>query len=242
MRKCKIISAKSLGKQKTYNLTMDGDQHNYKIVDINGNGVYSQNSHSAAYSFIAYQCAWLKIYYPLEFMCNLLTSEINNSDKGEKMNQYFASAGKMGIKIYRTNLNKSGIEFTIDKMPDKKTGKLEDILRSPLTMLDGVGEKAVKNIVANRPYENLEDFLKRTDQRLVNSRVFKMLVSCGSMDDALPENRGVLMAKYEEVKKKIDKDKKALKRHEEQKEKNKGKPTLFDADDDFGISPVNLKV
>ena len=86
MKKCKIRLIKSLGFKKTYNVTMKGHQHNYKIFDVEGNNSFiTSNSHSAAYAFIAYQCAWLKIYYPIEFMCNLLTSEINNNDKDEKI-------------------------------------------------------------------------------------------------------------------------------------------------------------
>lgn len=211
----------------------------FKQIDYFG-GYGFNKSHSAAYAFIAYQCAWLKIYYPIEFMCNLLTSEINNNDKDEKMNSYFTAVGKMGIKIYRTNLNKSGTEFVIDTIQDKKTGKTEEVLRSPLTSLDGVGEKAVANIVANRPYKDLEEFLKKTDQRLVNSRVFKKLVECGSMDGALAESREVLLSKYDEMKKKIDKDKKAKKKEDEMREKNKNKINLWD--EDFGISPEGLKV
>ena len=77
MQKCKIKSVKSLGIQKTYNVTMKSKQHNYALYDDkNGCHVISGNSHSCAYAFLAYQTAFLKYYYPLEFMSNLLTSEI----------------------------------------------------------------------------------------------------------------------------------------------------------------------
>lgn len=221
MKKCKIISVKPLGRQKTYNVTMKSDQHNYKIMDAEGNGIYSKNSHSCAYAYIAYQCAWLRNYYPIEFVCNLLTSEINNSDKNEKLNTYWGMAtDKMNIKIYKAHLNKSKHEFVIDLLDDK------EILRAPLTALPGVGNKAVDSIVKGQPYKNLEDFMRRTDARVVNTRVFSTMVSAGCMDDAWKTPRELLLNQYESLKKKLEKDKKQKAKQEKELAKYDG--SLFD--------------
>jgi DNA polymerase-3 subunit alpha len=77
---------------------MKSDQHNYKISFKDTGGIYSENSHSAAYSLLAYQTAYLKYHYPKEFFCNLLSSEIDNNDKNEKLDDYIAAANKINLK------------------------------------------------------------------------------------------------------------------------------------------------
>jgi len=159
-------------------------------------------SHSAAYAFIAYQTAWLKYYYPIEYMCNLLTSEINNSDKGRKLDMYIKTAERMDIKLYKVHVNKSGHEFVIDQLEGK------DILRAPLTALKGVGNKAVDSIVKNQPYKDFEDFMRRTEARVVNTRVFATMVEAGAMDEAWKVPRKLLINQYAGFRKKVDKEKK----------------------------------
>jgi len=222
--KCKIKSIKSLGKQKTYNLTMLSDQHNYRVfsTDLKGSFITS-NSHSAAYSFIAYQCCYLKIYYPLEFMCNLLTSEIDNNDKNLKLNSYIEAAAEMDIKCWQPNINTSKDVYIIDR---NEKGK--DVLRTPLTILKGVGSKAVEDIMKNQPFKNLEDFIRRSDLRKVNSKVFKTLVTAGCMSDWKMQELEII-AKYEEIKEALDKEKKA-------KEKQMAKMNQFEGQSLFDVS------
>ena len=171
-------------------------------------------SHSAAYGFIAYQTAWLRHYYPIEYMCNLLTSEINNTDKGLKMSIYWdTTSEKMRIPIYKAHINKSGHEFIIDRLEGK------EILRAPFTMLKGVGSKSVDSIVKGQPYKDLEDFVRRTDARVVNTRVFSTIVEAGCMDEAWKLPRALLLKQYDELKKKIEKEKKEIAKAEKKKVK-----------------------
>lgn len=191
-------------------------------------------SHSAAYAFIAYQCAYLKVRYPIEFMCNLLTSEINNSDKGEKLSHYIRTTQNMNIICKRPDVNKGGLEFKIDSGWHKSLNQQIDCIWSPLTMLNGVGSKAVESIVKNQPYKNLEEFLRKVDTRLVNSRVFKSLLGAGCMDEAwniCPDDRPAVITQYEELKKKIDKEKKSKQKQIVQRNKY-GKSSLFESDED----------
>jgi len=189
-------------------------------------GDYGFNkSHSCAYAFLGYQTCWLKHYFPIEFMCNLLTSELNNNDKNEKLNRYIAAAEKMKIGCASPKINQSGLEFKIITI-EKKDGTQEEGLIKPLTFMKGVGDKAVLNIVKNQPYRNLEEFVRKTDSRIVNSRVFSTLVSYGCMDNwKVPHS--VLMNQYSEVKKKLEKDKKGKIKQEKNTNKLGGK-TLFD--------------
>lgn len=253
MQKCKITSIKPLGKQKTYNLTMAGDQHNYKIVDTKGNGIYSQNSHSAAYAYIAYQCAYLKIKYPLEFMCNLLSSEINNSDKGEKLNQYLNAAKNMNVICKPPNINISGCEFKIGVGYHKDLKKNVECLWKPLTILKGVGEKTVRGVIANQPFSSLEEFMSKmsiqndnSEGRTINASGFKTLLEAGCMDEAWKlskDDYDRVLKEYEAIKKRIDKDKKDKKKQIEKASKM-GRSTLFnddeDNDDEYSVEKLHV--
>jgi DNA polymerase-3 subunit alpha len=227
MKKCNIISVKKIGREKTYNVTMGGDQHNYKIVDKDGRGIYSKNSHSCAYAFIGYQTGWLKRYYPIEFMCNLLSSEIQNNDKDEKLNGYRRAVARMGIKIDPIDINKSGIDFKIETGHDDLQNKNVDYLREPLSCAEGAGTKAVENIVKNQPYENLSDFIRKVDARIVNIRVFTSLVKGKCFDSICGANHNSIMKAYAEAKEKLDKEKKELQRQQKRAAKE-GKGSIFD--------------
>jgi len=134
-------------------------------------GGYGFNkSHSVAYSFLGYQEAWLKYYYPLEFFCCLFTSAIGNE---EKFNSYRLEAsgdkklGKvgLGVQLWSVNINKSLDKYYIDR----------DGLRLPLSHVDGVGENAVRAIMSAQPFNDFEDFVNRVDTRVVNVNIVRNL-------------------------------------------------------------------
>jgi len=221
---CKIKSIKPIGKQMTYNVTMKGSQHNYKIVNSDGIGIYGRNSHSAAYAFLAYQTAYLKTYHFLEFMCNLLTSEINNNDKDERLGSYIRQLERMGYRLHPPNINRSGKGFTIIPFVD---GERKETLLKPLTMLKGVGEKAVLDIMEKRPFRDLTDFLQKVDGKKVNSGVFRTLVNAGCFRGEWKESSDTLLSRYENTKKEITKERKNRKKQTEEIEKYGG-GSLFD--------------
>ncbi|MFA5313833.1 MAG: DNA polymerase III subunit alpha [Methanomassiliicoccales archaeon] len=178
-------------------------------------------SHSAAYAFLAYQMGYLKVYYPIEFMCNLLSGEINNNDKDERLDSYMKEATRMGIKIYRYHINRSGLEFTIDKTTSG------EVIRMPLTGLKGVGSKAVECIVKHQPYKDMRDFISKVDATSVNSRVFATLVQSGCMDEAWRASHNNLIEQYEVAKEDVKKAKKNKKDQIEYLSKF-GEGSLFD--------------
>lgn len=237
MLKCKIKSIKSIGKQKTYNVTMKSSQHNYAIYDEKTkNKIITSNSHSAAYAFLAYQTCWLKRYYPLEFMCNLLTSEINNNDQNAKLTQYIYAAKRMKIEFLSVDVNYSGLAFKIQKLKDGR-----ECIRQPLTMLSGVGAKAVNSIVAAQPYKGLEDFMKRTESRVVNSRVFSTLVENHCLSNFSKMSRDELMTKYEEFKKIIEKEEKQKKKQKKMLDTYKS-GSLWSDNEEFDFNGANLQI
>lgn len=143
---------------------------------VEAQSTYSFNSgHSTAYGLLSYVTAWLKYYYPVEFMTALLTSEIGNYQQTSK---YIAECKRMGIDVVAPDINKSGRLYTIHD------GKIIFGLES----LKGVGEKAVEEILIEREkgrFTSLEDFLNRC--KLDSSTVIALIKSgCfGSNKDEL---------------------------------------------------------
>jgi len=129
-------------------------------------------SHSAAYSIITYQTAYLKAHYPSAFMAALLTSEKDNRDKIIK---HMSNCKEMGINILPPDINESQKDFSISG----------ENIRFGLAAVKNVGEAAIESIIAMRVDENFTsfmDFLSRVDLRKVNRRVIESLIKCGSFD------------------------------------------------------------
>ena len=147
-------------------------------------GRYGFNlSHSAAYSLLSYQTAWLKRYYPSEFMAALLSSVL---DKTDDVVKYIAECREMGryvpgledgVTVLPPDVNESGWKFTA--VGDRS-------VRFGLGAVRGVGSAAVQSILAARekggPFEGLFDFLERIDIRALNKRACEALIASGALD------------------------------------------------------------
>ncbi|WP_456480467.1 DNA polymerase III subunit alpha [Nautilia sp.] len=156
-------------------------------------------SHSAAYAMITYQTAYLKTYYPTEFLSALLTYEAENTDKIAK---YIEEAKVLGIEVLPPSVNKSNAEFT----------PIDDKILFGLSAIKGVGSKAIESIVANRPYESLEDFILKVDTGKVNKKVLEQLIKAGAMDD-FGLSRKAMLNRVEEMlefKKRVEEKKNAI--------------------------------
>jgi len=137
-------------------------------------GRYGFNkSHSAAYALLAYQTAYLKTHYPVEFMAALLTSEAQNADKIVK---YIAECREMGIEVLPPHINESFKDFAV----------VGDRIRFGLAAVKNVGDAAIEAILTEREggglFDSLFDFCERVDLRRVNRRVIESLVKCGAFD------------------------------------------------------------
>jgi len=137
-------------------------------------GGYGFNkSHSAAYALIAFQTAYLKAHYPVEFIAALLTSEMHSIDGVVK---YINECRTHQIEVLPPDVNSGNTVFTVGD------GKI----RFGLVAVKNVGEGAVEAIVeereANGPYASLFDFCERVDLRRVNKRVVESLIACGAFD------------------------------------------------------------
>ncbi|MBW1979673.1 MAG: DNA polymerase III subunit alpha [Deltaproteobacteria bacterium] len=141
-------------------------------------------SHSAAYALIAYQTAYLKAHYPLEFMAALLNSFLGNSDNLVKL---LNECRDKGLQVLPPDVNLSEWEFTV----------VGDSIRFGLGAVKNVGAGAVDSIVEARqegPFLSLYDFCERVDLQKVNRRVLESLIKCGSFDSLHPRRSQVFAA------------------------------------------------
>jgi DNA polymerase-3 subunit alpha len=130
-------------------------------------------SHAAAYALVAYQTAYFKANYPVEFMAALLTSEMGDTDKIVK---YIEECRAMGIEVQPPAVNVSAVQFSV----------AGETIRFGLAAIKNVGEAAMESILRTReadgPFQSLEDFCVRVDLRLVNRRVIESLIKAGAFD------------------------------------------------------------
>lgn len=153
------------------------------IVYFSGYGF--NRSHSAAYAMITYRTAYLKANYPVEFMCALLNSEVQNTDK---IVEYIKECDVMGLKILPPDVNRS---FRMFHVEDQQT------IQYGLVAVKNAGGSAIDSIVENRNadglYTSLVDLCQRVDVRLCNRKVLESLVKCGALDN-FTNNRAQLIA------------------------------------------------
>ncbi|MGC8652406.1 MAG: DNA polymerase III subunit alpha [Candidatus Kryptoniota bacterium] len=146
-------------------------------------------SHSVAYSILAYQTAYLKVYYPAEFMAATLASEIGNLDK---MALFLDECRKLGIPVLGPDVNESQVNFSV------QGGKL----RFGLSAVKNVGTGAAAEIVRVRDeagkFENIFDFVSRIDLKLVNKRALESLIQAGAFD-SLGYSRAQLFNSSEKI-------------------------------------------
>ncbi|MHC4603953.1 MAG: DNA polymerase III subunit alpha [Planctomycetota bacterium] len=154
-------------------------------------------SHSTRYAFIAYQTAYMKAHWPVEFMAALLTYEMGNTDK---VVEYIAECREMAIEVRAPDINESGVDFTplYKKEDDAKNKK--GVIRFGLAAVKGVGEKAVEQIIAARQeigrFQSLFHFCENVDLRAANKQVIEALIKAGAFD-RLGGNRAQMMAGFE---------------------------------------------
>ncbi len=129
-------------------------------------------AHSTAYAYVSYQTAYLKAYYPVEFMAALLNSVIGNSDK---VAIYIEEAERMEIEILPPDVNTSGVKFKV----------ADDKIRFGLEAVKNVGAKAIEAIIKARvgqEFESLIDFCSRVNLGKANQRVVESLIKAGAFD------------------------------------------------------------
>ncbi|MFZ9596517.1 MAG: DNA polymerase III subunit alpha, partial [Bdellovibrionia bacterium] len=183
-------------------------------------------SHSAAYGVLTYQTAYLKTYYPTEFMAALMTTEMDNTDK---ITKYIADARQHKIPVLSPDVNQSQKKFSVEVLTGEKG--TQKAIRFGLEAIKGVGGIAVDSILEARSqgrFKSALDFCKRVSTRKANKKVLESLCLAGALDSIAEVNRASLFASLE-----------ALLEHagDEQQEKELGQSSLFDA---FSADEIKL--
>ena len=214
-----------MGWTRPRDFTLTGEEPTYDFEvpvarSFIANGIAVHNSHAACYGLVAYQTAYLKANYPVEFMAALLTSEMERTDK---IVQYIEECRAMGLRVAPPDVNRSGVRFTVDG----------DTIRFGLAAIKNVGETAIESIVQVRQegggaFASLTDFCARVDLRLLNRRVLESLIKAGAFDGG-GATRAALLAG-------LDQAMEAGQRR--QRDREEGQTSLFDAP---GAAPAAVK-
>ena len=150
-------------------------------------------SHAACYAVVAYRTAYLKAYYPAEFMAATLNSFLGNLDK---IPQYINECRSLGIEILKPEINKSSTKFTTEY--DGKIAKI----RFGLGSIKNVGTVPVDNIVKERekngPYKSFTDFCERIADESVNKKCVESLIKAGAFEE-FEQTRSTLLASFEAI-------------------------------------------
>ena len=180
-------------------------------------------SHAACYAVVAYQTAYLKYYYPIEFMAALLTSVIDNSGK---VSEYIMVCRSMGIEILPPDINEGEIGFSVSG----------NSIRYALTAIKSVGRPVIEMVVEERklrgPYTNLKDFISRMADREVNKRAIENFIKAGAMD-SLGGTRKQFMSVYVQILESI---------HQDKKNNMAGQLSLFDIADEEEKENYEIKL
>lgn len=161
-------------------------------------------AHAAAYGVLAFQTAYLKAHYPVQFMASMMTAVMGNH---RKVAEYVLESHRMNIDVMPPDVNESFSLFTpISGLPatipdNDGTREHKGGIRFGLAAIKNVGTQAVENIVQirkDKPFESLLDFCRRVDLRVCNKRVIESLIQAGAFD-SLPGHRAQLIAMLDET-------------------------------------------
>ena len=158
-------------------------------------------SHAAAYAVVSYQTAWLKYYFPVEYMAALMTSVIDNPSK---VSEYIYACRQMNIKILPPDINKGEANFSVDGGD----------IRYGLAAIKSIGRPVIKAIVEDREelglFQNLEDFITRLSAKnILNKRTIENLIKAGALD-TLGGTRKQFMSIYVQIVDHVTQEKKEL--------------------------------
>ena len=157
-------------------------------------------SHAAAYAYVGYQTAWLKYYYPVEFMAALINSFMGSLGK---VSQYVMECRKMGIRVLPPDINESEGSFSV------KNG----VIRFGLMAVKNVGFNVVQNIIDERnkngAFKSFIDFCERLEGKELNKKTVESLIKCGAFD-IFGIYRSRLIANYEKILERVSQKRKSM--------------------------------
>lgn len=188
-------------------------------------------SHAACYAVLAYRTAYLKLYYPVEFMTALINSYMGGSDTVAK---YVYTARRLGLAVLPPDVNRSRSRFSVEQVGKNEDGSKQLAIRFGLAAVKSVGGGVMDALVRERTergaFRNFFDFCERTDG--LNKRMLEALI-CAGCFDSMGARRSQLLAVYEQA---FDG---AM---QQKKVKNAGQMSLFDLGGGTMLDQVSIKL
>ena len=187
-----------VGWRQTFDIEMEDPPRNFIANGFVSHNSYGFNkSHSIEYSMIGYYCAWLKTHYPREFFSAILSFEGDPNMFAD----YIRDAKRLGVKVYLPEVNGSKMGFSPYK----------DGIIGGFSSINGIGARTAERFIANQPYADLLDFIRRGKPNLT---AFRALVTIGALDSWI-KNRKVFFEQADEILKAARKKKDEIKNLEE---------------------------
>jgi DNA polymerase-3 subunit alpha len=186
----KVIGKKQMDKVHLFrDKFVDGCKKHSDVDSSLANKIYSDieyfagygfnKAHAASYAVLSYITAWLKYYYPLEYMTALLTSVATNKDK---LSPYLNECRKMSINVLPPSMKDSSSDFTISD---------EDEIIFGFSAIDGIGESKVQEMLANRGSSNIWEFLRTCESGVINRATLEHLIKSGAFDELSPGSKKI---------------------------------------------------
>jgi len=139
-------------------------------------------SHAAAYALVAFQTAYLKANYPVEFLAASMTLDLDNTDK---LSEFRREAQRLGFKVEPPSINRSHVVFDVQYDREARGSILY-----ALAAVKGVGRQAIESVSearGNKPFKDLADFARRINPRMLNKRTLENLIAAGAFDELEPD-------------------------------------------------------
>ena len=179
---------------------IDAESANKIFDEMSEFAKYAFNkSHAACYAVVAYRTAYLKAYYPAEFMASMLNSFLGNLDK---VPEYIDECKRIGIKILKPDINSSSSKFTVEFDESQNKNNQIGKIRFGLGSIKNVGLQPIDNIIKDRnehgKFEGFTDFCERVEGEAVNKKCVESLIKAGTFDE-FPETRATLLASFEAI-------------------------------------------
>lgn len=186
----KVIGKKQLDKVHLFRQKfVEGCKKHSNVSESLGNKIYSDieyfagygfnKAHAASYAVLSYITAWLKYYYPIEYMTALLTSVATNKDK---LSPYLNECRRLSIDVLPPSIKDSFSDFTISE---------NDEIIFGFSAIDGIGDSKINEILLNRDSENIWEFLRVCESGVINKATLEHLIRSGAFDELSPASQGV---------------------------------------------------
>lgn len=181
----RVVRVLPVGPRRMYDLEVSAATHNYILPG----GIVTSNSHSVCYGLISYRTAYVKAHYPAAFYAAWLSILCDEADAPKKIAEAVYDARSHGVAVLPPDVNASAVDFLPVALPpsvhlDDRDGNGRPAVLYGLGALRGLGAAATSQIVARRPFRDLDDFLSRVE---INKRDLVALAGSGALDPLLPD-------------------------------------------------------